>query len=387
LDRGISDAIYARAGAIGFLSRGDQGTELLIEVPRLFHAFDEISMPAAAYQYATKAGTAAVLHDMLRNVSDPSADLRVAAMHRRYDNKHIPIELLRTFIAIADLGNFTKAAQDLELTQPAISAQMKRLQQLMGGEIFVKSPTGFSVSAKGSMLEMYARRILALNDQVMAFAGAAPDEQTVRLGIQSIFADRVLTDVIHDCTAAYGASRVQFACDSGPGFAKRLASGYVDLAFVVAPLELKLNVLSEWTERYVWACAPGFVLDDDGPMPLIVRAEGFLDRLAIEAMDQKEMPYRIAFSATDMTARTAAALADVGILAVPERALPAQLVVADDPRLPRLPDLRVGVFYRDGFDVGRIRKLAEAFVAAVKPRQSKGAEFKPPVLIQRSRSR
>ena len=75
-------------------------------------------------------------------------------MHRRYDSKHIPIELLRTFVAIADLGNFTKAAQELELTQPAISAQMKRLQQLMGGEIFRKSTTGFSVSDKGTMLEV-----------------------------------------------------------------------------------------------------------------------------------------------------------------------------------------------------------------------------------------
>jgi hypothetical protein len=75
-------------------------------------------------------------------------------MHRRYDSKHIPIELLRTFVAIADLGSYTKAAQELELTQPAISAQMKRLQQLMGGEVFVKSTAGFSVSAKGSMLEV-----------------------------------------------------------------------------------------------------------------------------------------------------------------------------------------------------------------------------------------
>ena len=67
-------------------------------------------------------------------------------MHRRYDNKHIPIELLRTFVAIADLGSYTKAAEELELTQPAISAQMKRLQQLMGGEVFVKSTAGCSPS-------------------------------------------------------------------------------------------------------------------------------------------------------------------------------------------------------------------------------------------------
>ena len=250
-------------------------------------------------------------------------------MHRRYDSKHIPIELLRTFVAIADLGNFTKAAQELDLTQPAISAQMKRLQQLMGGEIFIKSPTGFSVSAKGSMLEVYARRILALNDQIMAFAGAAPEEQTIRLGIQSIFASRVLTAVISDCTAAYGAGRVQFACDSAPNFAKRLASGYVDLAFAVAPTELKLNVLSEWKEKYVWVCAHRILWwMRMRPSPWFVRAEGFLDRLALDAMDQKDLPYRIAFSATDMTARTAAVVAGVGIMAVPERALPAQLAVA-----------------------------------------------------------
>jgi DNA-binding transcriptional LysR family regulator len=90
---------------------------------------------------------------------------------------------------------------------------------------------------------------------------------------------------------------------------------------------------------------------------LISRAEGYLDRLALEAMDEKDLPYRIAFSATDMSARTAAVLAGVGIMAVPERTLPAQLAVVDDPLLPRLPDLRVGVFY--GLDVSRIRKLEQ----------------------------
>ncbi len=298
-------------------------------------------------------------------------------MHRRYDSKHIPIELLRTFVAIADLGNFTKAAQELDLTQPAISAQMKRLQQLMGGEIFIKSPTGFSVSAKGSMLEVYARRILALNDQIMAFAGAAPEEPTVRLGIQSIFASTVLINVISDCTAVYGANRVQFACDSAPNFAKRLASGYVDLAFAVAPTELKLNVLSEWKERFVWIGARDFATDADAPIPLVLRAEGFLDRLALDALDQKQLPYRIVFSATDMTARTAAIAAGVGIMAVPERAVPAQLRSLNDSLLPKLPELRVGVFHRDGLDVNRIRKLADAFIAAVKPAPASVAEFKP----------
>jgi len=47
---------------------------------------------------------------------------------------NIPTELLRTFVAVVDLRSFTKAAQSLGITQPAVSAQVKRLQQLLGGE-------------------------------------------------------------------------------------------------------------------------------------------------------------------------------------------------------------------------------------------------------------
>ena len=63
-------------------------------------------------------------------------------MQRRPPVNNVPIELLRAIVAIVDLGSFTKAAQALKLTQPAISAQMKRLQQLVGAEVFSKSGSG-----------------------------------------------------------------------------------------------------------------------------------------------------------------------------------------------------------------------------------------------------
>jgi DNA-binding transcriptional LysR family regulator len=46
---------------------------------------------------------------------------------------NIPTELLRTFVAVVDMRSFTRAAQSLGITQPAVSAQVKRLQQLLGG--------------------------------------------------------------------------------------------------------------------------------------------------------------------------------------------------------------------------------------------------------------
>ena len=75
----------------------------------------------------------------------------------------------------------------------------------------------------------------------------------------------------------------------------------------------------------------------------------------------------------------------VELVAREKECLPAQLALVDNPLLPWLPELRVGVFYRDGFDVRRVKKLADAFVAAVKPKQPAVAGFKHPVLVHRGR--
>ena len=92
-------------------------------------------------------------------------------MQRRHEADNIPIELLRSFVVIQELGSFTKAAETLFLTQPAISAQMKRLQRLVGGEVFIRSGFGISLSEKGKIINRYARGILAMNDQIMSLSG------------------------------------------------------------------------------------------------------------------------------------------------------------------------------------------------------------------------
>src|ERR1700749_1826484 len=106
-------------------------------------------------------------------------------MHRRYDRNHIPIELLRTLIAIEAEGSFTKAGTVLGLTQSAISAQVRRLEQLVGGDVFVKSGGGLSLTPLGASIVQYARRILQINDQILSLPGAQSTEQLVRVGMST----------------------------------------------------------------------------------------------------------------------------------------------------------------------------------------------------------
>src|SRR3982074_1238425 len=90
-------------------------------------------------------------------------------MHRRHAKRNIPIELLRAVVAIVDGGGFTKAAETLALTQSAISAQIRRLTQIVGGDVLEKG-TGVRLTRRGMTVLNYARRILMMNDELLTLA-------------------------------------------------------------------------------------------------------------------------------------------------------------------------------------------------------------------------
>src|SRR5262245_60326721 len=145
-------------------------------------------------------------------------------MHRRYDRLNIPTELLRTIIAIADLGSFTKAGEVLQLTQSAISAQVKRLQQLVGGELFTKSGSGLRLNELGESVASYARRILALNDQILALRGS-PQEDTIRIGLPNGLVRPVLVELLKRLTPAACGCNIYFRTDSAETQARALHAG------------------------------------------------------------------------------------------------------------------------------------------------------------------
>jgi DNA-binding transcriptional LysR family regulator len=309
----------------------------------------------ALWHYAFRLGGRLLQHNAIR------------AMHLRHRHGNIPIELLRSFVAISRRGSFTKAAAELDLTQPAISAQIKRLQRHVGGDLFVKNALGAGLSELGRRVERYARRILALNDQIIAIAGQVPKHETINLGIQSAFAGKILADLLSKFPIGSG-RRHRLICGSAPFLTEKLDSGYIDLAFVLAQTESRRNLVAEWNEKIVWICARQQIpLAADAPIPFVSRDQGFIDSKVLEVLDDHDVPYQIVFSAADLGTLAAAVEAGIGIMVAPERVIPEPLIIADDRILPKLPELRAGIFCKEGFDLKRNRALVEAFVAAVQP--------------------
>src|SRR5436305_2266080 len=95
---------------------------------------------------------------------------------------NIPTDLLRTLLAVVDVRSFTKAAQLIGVTQPAVSAQIKRLQYLLGYEVLDKSAPGVSLTPRGEIVVNNARRLLSINDEILNLA-SVHTRQTIRIGI------------------------------------------------------------------------------------------------------------------------------------------------------------------------------------------------------------
>lgn len=290
-------------------------------------------------------------------------------MSLRQIKDSIPINGLRAFVAISELGSFTKAAEQLNLTQPAVSLQIKQLERILGGDLFIKKKVGVALTDLGMTVDRLARRILSLNNQLIGIAGRAPQHETIHLAIQCVYAQSLLPNVFRECRTLDNVL-YKFVCAHTAELTEKLKSGFAELAMMIGGNEPRRNRLAEWNEKFVWVRSPHrWALTDDGSIPFVGRQDGVMDRLAVQVLDEREIPYRIVFSATDLVCMYAAVEAGIGIMCMPARAVPKSLVIARERFLPKLPDLRVGVYCTEGFDVARHRALVDAFITAVQPQR------------------
>jgi DNA-binding transcriptional LysR family regulator len=257
----------------------------------------------------------------------------------------IPTELLRTFIAVYELGSFTKAAHLLEISQPAVSAQMRKLESIIGADLTEKKTSGVRLTGVGSEVLKSARQMLSVNDRMVAQFGHAATLEQIRLGVPNAFARSVLPRIVGELHIGNHETRLQVCCDGSRGLLRSIRCGYLDIAFAFGDSDHMVDAVRSWPEELVWAKAPALKFRNDRPLPLISSPNQFIaDRHAAAALEKSRQPYRIAFSAFDVGARCAGAVAGLGYLPVPKRLVPSQLEVDQSGDLPPLRPIVIGIF-------------------------------------------
>ena len=144
----------------------------------------------------------------------------------------IDVDQLRTFIAIAETGSFTKAAEVVNKTQSAVSMQMKRLEERLERPIFARDGRASKLTEDGQRLLDYARRIVKLNVETLAAFSDAELSGRVRLGVPDDYADRYLPEIMARFSRAYPGVELTVICEPTVDLLERIDANEIDLAIV-----------------------------------------------------------------------------------------------------------------------------------------------------------
>ena len=207
----------------------------------------------------------------------------------------VNLELYRVFFTVAKCGSLTKAAQELYISQPAVSQSVKQLEQLLGVSLFNRTHRGMELSAGGKLIYKKVESALALIEQ--AETGITELKTTVsgtiRIGATDSIFSHVLADKIAAFSAAYPAVGFELISSTSPRTMEILKEGGCDVAFVNLPAEDKdvkfLDTVSLLHDAFVAGGKYSGLVNGEIPLkrlqdfPLLFIEENTIARRALSA--------------------------------------------------------------------------------------------------------
>jgi DNA-binding transcriptional LysR family regulator len=263
---------------------------------------------------------------------------------------NLDVSLLRAFVAVVDAGGMTAATGILNLTQAAVSQQIKRLEDMFGEELITRDRRGMKLTSAGERLFGRAKRLLALNDEIWTEMTTPVYEGEVRLGIPSDIITTYLPTFLKGFARSY--PRVQVSLHSGSSAKLRtdLAAGKID---VVLATELVCDPDGEnlITDRLVWVGAPGGEAVRQRPLPVSIGCSDCAFRAPVrDALQQAGIEWRSVSEVTNTSAQVATVAADIAVMAWMASTVPEGLeVLGRESGLPSLQPFTVNLYLaKDG---------------------------------------
>jgi DNA-binding transcriptional LysR family regulator len=273
----------------------------------------------------------------------------------------IDTELLRSFVAIADHGGFTRAADAVNRTQSAISMQMKRLEDdVLERQLFERDGRQVRLTAEGQVLLGYARRILKLQGEVITTLRQPHMVGAVRIGTPDDYVMRFLPGILSRFAQAYPLVQVEVHCESSTQLLQRQD---LDLTIVTRKPGDEIGQLLR-QDPLLWLEAPGFDVHEQRPLPLAMfNNDCFCRAWTCNALDAQEIDYRVAYTSPSLSAIMAVVSAGLAVTAQMQSVIPPDLrVLGEADGLPKLPQSSI-VLLRNPHNVSPVSEtLAEHIV-------------------------
>ncbi|MCF6232662.1 MAG: LysR family transcriptional regulator [Rhodobacteraceae bacterium] len=270
--------------------------------------------------------------------------------------RNLDITTLRSFVAVADTGGVTRAAGFLHLTQSAVSMQLKRLEELLGLELLDRSARTIALTASGDQLLTYARRMVALNDELIGRLTHQAFEGEVILGVPHDIVYPLIPRVMQRFNAAYPRVKVKLFSSNSTELKAQYARGDCDL---ILTTEAASTPDSETICQLplVWVGAQNGITWRQTPLRIAFCRQCLFRPRVIEALDRADLQWDMMVDSERDLAIEATVSADLAVQAVLEGTEPAHLARIDHGgALPELPVYMVNLY---GGELGRSEIIVE----------------------------
>ncbi|KAF1716862.1 LysR family transcriptional regulator [Pseudoxanthomonas yeongjuensis] len=261
--------------------------------------------------------------------------------------------LLRTFVAVADTGSFTRAAQRQHLTQSDVSHQIRRLEEQVGRRLLSRTTRSLTVTEDGEELLRHAQRILLSFDTLARRFRPSPLSGTVRFGAPENFMGDRLPRLLLRFARDFPAVRLDASISANLDLPALIGTGDLDVAVVIS-LSAADNPATGGRllrrARLVWVVAETFEPPRDAPLPFAFYPPPCVHRqVGVRALDEAGIDSHIVFTSHSQEGIHAAVLAGLAISAIAFDDLKAGMKIIDgEYGLPPLPDIDFALVWSSG---------------------------------------
>ncbi|HZZ61837.1 MAG TPA: LysR family transcriptional regulator [Roseiarcus sp.] len=258
--------------------------------------------------------------------------------------RSIPVDVLRAFVAVVEARGFTRAAEDLGRSQPTVSLQVKRLEELVEAPLFERVAR-FELSPVGAVCFEYGKRLIRLHDEMLEEAALrkAPLGR-LRVGMSSEFASRLTPRLVH--LRAQAGSGFEVITDASDSLAAAFRQKELDIAIVVGTGR-EFDDAERWRAPLGWFGSGVSARTRKKPLPLVVPPQGSaLHEAAVGALRAAGLAFDIVCASGDLMVLASAASAGLGVTPMIEGFAPDGLKPVADKSLPALPPVTFSLIAR-----------------------------------------
>lgn len=264
---------------------------------------------------------------------------------------NLDIQSLRSFLKVAELGSFTRAAQALSLTQPAISQQIRRLEDLLGVALFARDNRQVLLTLEGERLTGYAQQIVCINDNVGDLFDVSRTQESVTLGIPEYFSEQILQRVIPGMALELPSVRIVVKVARSMLLKEAFKEGQIDIGLMIDELP---NVVGTplHSLSLMWLGGERAVAPSEGQEVSLVlfKAPCVFRSLAIRRLEESGIRWRCVYESEDLMSLRSAVQAGIGVTLLPSFAQVQGLSSLEAlAHLPALPGFGVELKQRAGW--------------------------------------